>query len=416
MNAIPETASRRPAPILLRETWLLALQALAANKVRAMLTTLGVIIGSACIVLVVTVALTGKHYVIAQIEGVGSNLIYGWLVHSPIDRPADQITLADLRAIEEAVPEVARTAGTNDQSVTVAVNGVEHPIHLIGVTEGFEEIRRLVIIRGRYFDQDDMMTRSKFCLLNEPLAALLFPQEDPVGKQIHAGDLFFTVIGVFKERVSTFGQSEIVDRSAIVPFSLMKEYTGTEYIKTFYARTENPEEVLSAKDAVARVLQGRHRPEAKYSIDTLTSILEAARKISEALTVLLILVAIIALTISGIGIMNIMLITVTERTREIGIRKAIGAPRGAILYQFLMEALLISGGGALLGIFAAVGITALANIAIRFYPEAGNIQVSISWLSVMLAFVLSSSTGLLFGYLPANQAARLHPTESLRHE
>ena len=109
---------------MLRETWLLALQALAANKVRAMLTTLGVIIGSACIVLVVTVALTGKHYVIAQIEGVGSNLIYGWLVHSPIDRPADQITLADLRAIEEAVPEVARTAGTNDQSVTVAVNGV----------------------------------------------------------------------------------------------------------------------------------------------------------------------------------------------------------------------------------------------------------------------------------------------------
>jgi putative ABC transport system permease protein len=413
---IPEFTSRRPAPILLRETWLLALQALAANKVRAMLTTLGVIIGSACIVLVVTVALTGKHYVIEQIEGVGSNLIFGWLVPSPIDRPGDEITLADLRAIQDAVPEVVVTAGTNDQPMTVAVKGTEHPIHLIGVTEGFEEIRRLVITRGRYFDQDDMRTRSKICLLNEPLASFLFPQEDPVGKEIHAGDLYFTVIGVFKERVSTFGQSEIVDRSAIVPFSLMKEYTGTEYIKTFYARTDKPDDVLRAKDALTEVLHSRHRPEAKYNIDTLTSILEAARKISEALTVLLILVAIIALTISGIGIMNIMLITVTERTHEIGIRKAIGAPRDAILYQFLMEAFLISGGGALLGIAAAVAISILANIGISFYPEAGSIKVSISWLSVLLAFVLSSSTGLLFGYLPANQAARLHPTESLRQE
>jgi putative ABC transport system permease protein len=114
--------------------------------------------------------------------------------------------------------------------------------------------------------------------------------------------------------------------------------------------------------------------------------------------------------------MNIMLITVTERTHEIGIRKAIGAPRDAILYQFLMEAFLISGGGALLGIAAAVAISILANIGISFYPEAGSIKVSISWLSVLLAFVLSSSTGLLFGYLPANQAARLHPTESLRQE
>jgi putative ABC transport system permease protein len=413
---ISDDTTRRPAPILLRETWMLAVQALAANKVRAILTTLGVIIGSACIVLVVTVALTGKRYVIAQIEGVGSNLIYGWLVPSAIDRPDDQITLADLHAIQSEIPEVAGTAGTNDEPMTIAVNGAEHPIHLIGVTEGFEEIRKLVITRGRYFDQDDLRTRSKICLLNEPLAQFLFPQEDPVGRQIHAGDLYFTVIGVFRERVSTFGQSEIVDRSAIVPFPLMKEYTGTEYVKTFYARTSDPEDVPRAKDAVTRVLRSRHRTGAKYYIDTLTSILEAARKISQALTVLLILVAIIALTISGIGIMNIMLITVTERTREIGIRKAIGAPRDAILYQFLMEALLISGGGAVLGILAAVGITTMANIAIRLYPEAGNIRVNISWLSVMLAFVLSSSTGLLFGYLPANQAARLHPTEALRHE
>jgi putative ABC transport system permease protein len=413
---ISEVTTRRPAPVLLRETWLLALEALAGSKVRAMLTTLGVTIGSACIVLVVTVALGGKRYVIAQIEGVGSNLIYGWLVPQLIDRPDDEITTADLRAIRDAVPEVVATAGTNDQPMTVAMNGAEYPIHLVGVTDGFEEIRRLLITRGSYFDQDNLRTRSKVCLLNEPLAALLFPHEDPVGKEIHVGDLYFAIIGVFKERLSTFGQSEIVDRSAIVPFSLMKEYTGTEYIRTFYARTDTPEEVLRAKDAITEVLHERHRPEAKYYVETLTSILEAVKRISEALTVLLILFAIIALAISGIGIMNIMLITVAERTHEIGIRKAIGATREAILYQFLMEAFLISGGGALLGIVAAVAISDLANVAIGFYPEAGSIKLSVSWLSVALAFALSSSTGLFFGYLPADQAAKLHPTESLRQE
>jgi putative ABC transport system permease protein len=411
-----DAGNRRPAPILLRETWMLALQALAANKVRAMLTMLGVIIGSACIVLVVTVAMTGKRYVIAQIEGVGSNLIYGWLIPSPAESPADEIAVADLQAIQDGVPQVVATAGTNDQPMTVTVNGAEHPIHVIGVTEGFEQIRRLQITNGRYFDEDDMRSKSKMCLLNEPLAAFLFPHEDPVGKEIHVADLYFTVIGIFRERISTFGQSEIVDRSLIVPFSLIKEYTGTDYIKTFYAQADKPEDVLRVKAGVVEVLRSRHRLSAKYNVETLTSILEAAKSISEALTVLLILVAIIALTISGVGIMNIMLITVTERTHEIGIRKAIGAPSGAILYQFLMEAFLISGGGALLGILAAVSIVALANFAISVYPEAGSIRVPISWLSVVLASVLSCSTGLLFGYLPANQAAKLHPTESLRHE
>ncbi len=135
-----------------------------------------------------------------------------------------------------------------------------------------------------------------------------------------------------------------------------------------------------------------------------------------ALTVLLIVVATIALTISGIGIMNIMLVTVTERTREIGIRKAIGAPRDAILYQFLMEAFLISGTGALLGIMIAVAIPAVANFALSLIPEASGIHIPVSWVSVVLAFLVSCSTGLLFGYLPANRAARLQPTESLRYE
>ena len=167
---------------------------------------------------------------------------------------------------------------------------------------------------------------------------------------------------------------------------------------------------------MSEILQSRHRGSAQYRVENSTGILETARQIALALTVVLILIALIALVISGVGIMNIMLVTVTERTREIGIRKAIGATQDAIRYQFLMEAMAISGTGALAGIAIGVAIPALLNFLIGFFPDAAGITVPVSWVSVVLAFVVSCSTGLIFGYLPANRAARLEPTESLRHE
>src|SRR5271156_2287648 len=184
-------------PLLWGETWSLALQALRANKVRAMLTMLGVIIGSACIVLVVTVALAGKVYITSLIEGVGSNLIYGELVHTGESQHttlADQITVADMDAAKAQLPAVAVSAGTHDVDMTVVVNGITSPVKLVGVTEGFQEIRRLLVLQGRYFDQDDMITRSKVCLLTEHLAALVYPNESPIGKDMSLGDLHFTVI------------------------------------------------------------------------------------------------------------------------------------------------------------------------------------------------------------------------------
>jgi len=300
--------------------------------------------------------------------------------------------------------------------MTVAVGGQEHPINLVGVTEGFEAIRNLDVFRGRYFDTDDMRLRSKVCLLTKDLASIVFPVDDPLGKDIRIGELHFTVIGVFQERVATFGQSEITRESVIVPFSLIRYYTGEEFFRTFYAQADRPESVPIVTSEVAEILRSRHRPEAKFLVQNLTGILETARRISTALTLVLILIALIALAISGIGIMNIMLVTVTERTREIGIRKAIGARRDAILYQFLMEALLISGTGALAGILIAVSIPTLINFLISFFPQVGDVSVPVSWISVVLALVVSCSTGLVFGYLPASRAAKLQPTESLRYE
>jgi len=169
--------------------------------------------------------------------------------------------------------------------------------------------------------------------------------------------------------------------------------------------------VPAVRRQVAQLLKSRHPAEAEYNVQTLTAILSAARNISLALTIVLIVIAAIALLISGIGIMNIMLVTVKERTREIGIRKAIGASSREVLYQFLIEAFLISGGGAVIGILIGLAIPVGAQF---FLP--GNLRVPVSEASVIIAFVVSCSTGLFFGYLPANQAARLQPVESLRYE
>jgi len=396
------------------ETWKVALDALRANKVKAFLTMLGVVIGSASIVLVVTVALAGKRYIISQIEGVGSNLVYAEVVRVNPQQPttrSDEISMADLEAVRQASPQVAEVAGTREIPMTVVVGGLERGVNLVGVTEGFQRIRNLVILKGRFFDPDDMVTQSKVCLLTEQLAEVMFPSEDPVGHTIRLGDTSFTVIGVFRERVSTFGATEILRETAIVPMPLIKYYTGAEIVRVLYVQAKRPQDVAAVTRQVEEILRSRHRPGANYQVQNLTSLLEAARKISFALTVILLLIAFIALVVSGIGIMNIMLVTVTERTHEIGIRKAIGAPNRDILYQFLIEAFLISGTGAVTGIAIAIAIPVLTR---PLLPE--NLAVSISWPSVVLAFLVSSLTGILFGYLPANRAAKLQPTESLRYE
>jgi putative ABC transport system permease protein len=395
-----------------RETISVAIDALRANKVRAMLTSLGVIIGSASIVLVVTVALTSKRFVISQIESVGSDLVWVEVVQSPGKAAplSYEMTLEDLEAVK-AIPRVVEAAGTRELETSVVVDGVERPVHMIGVTEGYEAIRRLLVIRGRYFDSGDMEMRSKVCLIATQLAERMFGQENPIGRLMHMGEMNFTVIGVFRERVETFGLSEIQENSVIIPFSLMKYYTGTELVRLLDVQAERAEDVPSVERQVGQVLRSRHPAEAEYKVQTLTAILGAARNISLALTILLILIALIALLISGVGIMNIMLVTVQERTREIGIRKAIGAARREIMYQFLFESIVISGGGAVIGILIGIAIPVTAQF---FLP--GNLRVPVSPLSVIVAFVVSCSTGLFFGYLPANQAASLEPVESLRYE
>ena len=392
---------------------MVALEALWANKVRAFLTTLGVVIGSACIVLVVTVALSGRRYVIAQIEAVGSNLVLASLETDP-NRPVtlqDELSVEDMIAAKASIPGVMAVAGTRGMQSSVMAGSVERNVNLVGVTEGFQQIRNLLILRGRFLDADDVTSRSRVCLITRQLANLMFPFTNPIGKSLRAGELDFTVIGVFRERVETFGLSEIQDYSVLVPFPLMKYYLGDGALDMFYLQERTPEEVVPATKQLEALLHSRHPTRARYTVRNFAAILEAAQTIGLALAIVLVLIGFIALLVSGIGIMNIMLVTVRERTREIGIRKAIGARRSEILSQFLLEAFLISGFGSVLGILIAVAIPVMVQPLLP-----GNLRVPVPWQSVVLAFLVSCSVGVFFGYLPAERAAQLQPTESLRYE
>src|SRR5499427_6015185 len=214
-----------------RETITVAIDALRANKLRAALTSLGVIIGSASIVLVVTVALTSRKFVLSQIEAIGTNAITAELVQRP-DKPQPmsyEMTLEDMDAAK-ALPNVIEVSGTRELPMSMVAGGAEKPVNLVGVTEGYQTIRRLLILRGRYFDDADMEMRSKFCLIATQLVEKVFGQENPIGKPLRLGELTFTVIGVFRERVETFGLSEIQENTVLIPFTLMKYYTGTEVV------------------------------------------------------------------------------------------------------------------------------------------------------------------------------------------
>jgi putative ABC transport system permease protein len=393
--------------------WNVAIDSLRANKVKAFLTMLGVVIGSACIVLVVTISLVGRQYIVAQIEGVGSNLIYAQLIRNGAQSTtlSDELTLGDLAAARNEISDAQYVAGTHDLQMAVVAQGVERPVTLVAVTEDFQVIRNLLVLGGRYFDTADFESRGKVCLLSQDLARIVFPDADPVGKEIRVGELRFTIIGVFKERIATFGQSEIARETVVVPFSLLKSYAGTESVRVLYIQAPRPEVVPTVTQQLSELLQARHRAGARYEVQNLGAILDAARNVSFAVMMVLLAVGSITLVISGVGIMNIMLVTVTQRTREIGIRKATGALRRQILYQFLLEALVISGIGAVVGILIAIAIP----IAVRpFLPE--GMSIPISGLSIVAAFVVSCATGIIFGYLPASRAAKLQPTEALRYE
>jgi putative ABC transport system permease protein len=291
------------------------------------------------------------------------------------------------------------------------VNGREQDVAIIGTDQYYPVVRNLQLLAGRYLDASDVKERHHVALLMQKLAQRLFGgAEASIGKTIKLHGLQFTVIGVFRERIDTFSLTELTGENAMIPITVLKYFAQIERIDPLYIQAKSMADVEPLTNAVRVLLEGRHRPGAHYSVANLSAILAAARTIGDVLTIVLVVVSAIALIISGIGIMNIMLVTVTERTREIGLRMAVGAARRDILEQFLAEAVLISLSGGVAGTLIGVAIP----LSVQFFTD--EIQIPISVLSIAVSFTVSLFVGLVFGLLPANRAARLNPTDALRYE
>ena len=407
------TRSLRPR-MAVGEILAFAYENFCSNKVRFALTALGMVIGTASLILVVTIGMTGKQYVLNQIQAIGANLIYAEYVSGGeriTNVTADPLTLADMEAAQQDVPGIIAASPVIPLGERIPIGGgKERDIQILGVYPEYRIVRNLVVLSGRFFDAQDEQAHNKVGVITQKMAEALYgSQEQAIGKVIKLSGLPFTIIGTFRERVDTFGQSEVIDNTMVIPYTVSRYFTDTPTVRQIYFSVADPSMVGPATAQIKRVIQSRHRPESVYNVENLTQLVAVAEKTANALTVVLLLVAAITLLVSGIGIMNIMLATVSARIREIGIRKAIGATNREIRFQFLSEAILIS----LIGGFVGVIIGLALPFSVRFLTEY---RIPISGLSAIVAIVVSSLVGVLFGTVPATRAAKLDPVESLRYE
>jgi putative ABC transport system permease protein len=388
-------------------------QALLRNWGRAVLTSLSMVIGTASLVLVIVAGISGRDYTLEQIRGVGTNLIS--ISNESVDEVARARTLADLLSFDDLkaitrLPGVQSAVAVMTGHPTITEQGVARRVSLIGTTREYRRVRNIQVVRGTFIDENDERSRNKVCLVTELLAKKL--ESDPFHKPnaISFYGVQFTVIGVFRERVNTFGQTEITDLSAIIPLSVMRYFKPGEPVDQIYVSAETMEEVPRVEAAVRDLLVSRHRNQSLFRFDNLSEILNAANKISLGLTLVLLVIAAISLVASGVSIMNIMLITVTERTKEIGLKKSVGAYRSVLLTEFLVEALMLSCGGGLVGILLGAAVP----YSIRFFTDA--IRIQIPPIAIVLGFGVTLLVGLTFGMIPALRASRMNPVEALRYE
>jgi len=409
------TALARPRPSLIySEILSFAYDTFCSNKIRFALTALGMVIGTASLILVVTIGMTGKQYVLNQIQAIGANLIeaeYQGGAQRITNTTPDPLTIDDMHAAMRDVPGVVAASPIVQLDERVPVgNGKERDIQILGVFPEYRVVRNLVVVSGRFFDAQDEQAHNKVGVITQKMAEELYgSQEDAVGKVLKLSGLPFTIVGTFKERVDTFGQSEVVDYTMVIPYTVSRYFTETTNVKQIYFSVADPSMVGPATEQIRRVIQARHRAESVYNVTNLTQLVAVAEKTANALTIVLLLVAAVVLLVSGIGIMNIMLATVSARIREIGIRKALGATKREIQFQFLAEAILISLIGGLLGVIIGLALP----FSVRFLTAY---RIPISGLSAIVAIVVSSLVGIIFGTVPATRAARLDPVESLRYE
>jgi putative ABC transport system permease protein len=391
-----------------------AVRGLTANKLRSALTTLGITIGVAAVILLVAVGNGASAAIAAGIQGLGTNIINV----SPArgggqSTSARPLTVQDAHALVDPVgaPDVKAASPVVNTTATAIYGQTSYDLSSVTGTEpAYFPTTNREIADGQFFSDEDVTTARKVVVLGPTAAESIFGTAEPVGKNVLLNSIQFTVIGVLQAKGSTGSQN--ADDVAIAPISAVQNsLTGYGGLSQIAVQATSADSVSLAQAEITAILDARHgvRPggTTDYQIQNSAQLLETRTAATETFTVLLAAVAAISLLVGGIGVTNIMLVTVTERIREIGIRKAIGAPRAAILGQFLAEATMLSLFGGLLGI--AIGL-----IGSRF--TISGIQPVVVPSSILLAFAVSALIGLFFGGFPANRAAKLRPIDALRHE
>lgn len=387
---------------------------LERNPWRTLLTMLGLVIGSGAVVAVASVGLAGRDYAVRQIESLGTNFI--WVsYHGPSDAAAGLGMSTRSRELNERdFEDIQRDATALGAATRVVVlytsifeGGRNYPISLVGADEEYARVRNLALHEGRAFSAGDIRERRKVCLLANSLAVKLYGQRSALGQSPKIEDFNFEVIGVFRDVRTPGVETEISRDAVVIPIAVARFFSDSTSLDTIYAQAESREAVETAAAQIRRVLERNHGHSDLYTVGNLSYFSRVVGRISTIRMVVVIILGVIALVVGGVGILNIMLISVSERTPEIGIRKALGARQRQILDVFLLEALVISLAGGLIGILIGCGIPVLLTALF-------DLRVPISFLSI--GFELAVSAGVGSSSAIIRRAARLDPVQALRYE
>jgi putative ABC transport system permease protein len=403
----------------LREVIRIALRALARNKLRTLLTMLGIIIGVGAVICTVAIGQGAGQQVQQQIQSLGENMIqvFAGSVNTGGIRMGSgatkTLTADDADAISQHIPNIVAVSPQVGSGVQVVNGNQNWSTRAAGVAPEFFDIRSWPVVSGSTFSQRDVDVASNVCEIGSTVATQLFGDQDPVGQQIRVQNLPFRILGVLQSKgQSSFGQDQ--DDTLVMPYTTMqKKVSGISWVQLIMASASSHDTMAAAQTAIATLLRQRHhlRPgeDDDFIIRSPDELAEASANTANIMTLLLASVASVSLLVGGIGIMNIMLVSVTERTREIGVRMAVGATESDVQRQFLSEALVLSSLGGLIGI--ALGVA--GSMGISYFLKWPTV---VSTISVLVAALFSAMVGIFFGYYPARKAAQLDPIEALRYE